>query len=353
MVLSASLLGACGPLEERTGAPPVDEKPARDAVAGDVVVTLSTPHPSWGASEKVRVTVTLTNLSKDGVRVLEWHTPVEGLKADLFAITVDGVAVEYQGRHYKWATPVESDYLRLAAGESVSYPVDLGATYDFSRTGTYRVRFDPDAHGATASQLRSDTLDLVVEGRPFVDPGTEQAGPVSAMSLSTKNCSTTQTSVATVAYNEAMSMSQGALGHLLALSTPSPSLFTHYALWFGTSTPTNQNVVRAHFNAILAAFRDKPVVIDCGCTDSAYAYVYKNQPYRIYVCNAFWTAPMTGRDSKAGTLIHELSHFTVVADTDDWAFGHDACKSLAVYNPSRARDNADSHQYFAENTPLR
>jgi peptidyl-Lys metalloendopeptidase len=82
-----------------------------------------------------------------------------------------------------------------------------------------------------------------------------------------------------------------------------------------------------------------------------YAYVYPNQPYNIYLCRVFWTAPMTGTDSKAGTLIHEMSHFTVVAGTEDWAYGQTNAKALASSDPDRAVDNADNHEYFAENTP--
>ena len=52
-----------------------------------------------------------------------------------------------------------------------------------------------------------------------------------------------------------------------------------------------------------------------------------------------------------GTLVHEMSHFTVVAGTDDWAYGQSAAAALAVSNPARAIENADSHEYFAENTP--
>jgi peptidyl-Lys metalloendopeptidase len=79
--------------------------------------------------------------------------------------------------------------------------------------------------------------------------------------------------------------------------------------------------------------------------------VYPTQPYKIYVCNAFWSAPTSGTDSKGGTLVHELSHFNAVAATDDHAYGQSAAASLAISNPTRALDNADSHEYFAENTP--
>ena len=94
-----------------------------------------------------------------------------------------------------------------------------------------------------------------------------------------------------------------------------------------------------------------PVTFHCTCTGNYYAYVYSNQPYDIWLCNAFWSAPMTGTDSKAGTLVHEMSHFNVVAGTNDWAYGQTAAKNLARTNPSRAIDNADSYEYFAENTP--
>jgi peptidyl-Lys metalloendopeptidase len=106
-----------------------------------------------------------------------------------------------------------------------------------------------------------------------------------------------------------------------------------------------------HFNAIDAAFVNQPITIDCGCKKTYYAYVYPTQPYKIYVCKAFWTAPNTGTDSRAGTLIHEMSHFNVVAGTDDHAYGQSAAKSLAISNPTNALDNADNHEYFSENTP--
>lgn len=351
-VISASLLGACGSPDERAGDVPAQGETARDAVAGDVAVKLSTPRQSLAAREDVGVTVTLTNVSKDTVRLLKWHTPTDGLKEDLFAITVDGAPVEYQGRHYKWATPQASDYLRLAAGESVSYAVDLGAIYDFSRTGSYSLRYDSDSHDSTVghegvSQLRSDSLNVFVEGRPFVGPQAEAAGTVSAMALSTANCTAARTTQVTTGFNDAKTMTSDSI---TALTNGVPPLL-RFTTWFGPDNTTNRNTVLSHYNAIKSAFDTKSVIVDCGCTDSAYAYVYKNQPYRIYVCNAFWPAPPTGTDSKAGTLIHEMSHFTVVADTDDWAYGQSACKSLATSNSARARDNADSHEYFAENTP--
>ncbi|MFZ1224247.1 MAG: M35 family metallo-endopeptidase, partial [Dokdonella sp.] len=61
----------------------------------------------------------------------------------------------------------------------------------------------------------------------------------------------------------------------------------------------------------------------------------------------------TGTDSRAGTLVHETSHFNVVAGTQDNGYGQTAAHNLAVSNPAKAVANADNHEYFAENTPAR
>ena len=104
---------------------------------------------------------------------------------------------------------------------------------------------------------------------------------------------------------------------------------------------------RCYFNAMDTA----SVTFDCGCKKKYYAYVYPNQPYKIYLCSVYWTAPATGTDSKAGTLIHEMSHFYVVASTDDYVYGQSGAKNLAITNPDNAVMNADNHEYFAENNP--
>jgi peptidyl-Lys metalloendopeptidase len=130
-----------------------------------------------------------------------------------------------------------------------------------------------------------------------------------------------------------------------------PGSKPRYTTWFGAYSSSGWSTVKSHFAAVKDALDNKPLVVDCSCNKSYYAYVYPTQPYKIYVCRAFWSAPMTGTDSKGGTLIHELTHFNVVAGTDDHAYGHSAAKSLALSNPTLARDNADSHEYFAENTP--
>ena len=125
-----------------------------------------------------------------------------------------------------------------------------------------------------------------------------------------------------------------------------------YATWFGASDAARGVKVSSNFTAIKDAFENKPVKIDCDCNEPYFAYVYPARPYTVWVCKAFWAAAVTGTDSRGGTLLHELSHFNVVADTDDHVYGQAGAAELARSAPDRAVNNADSHEYFGENTPL-
>ncbi|CAE6414235.1 unnamed protein product [Rhizoctonia solani] len=63
----------------------------------------------------------------------------------------------------------------------------------------------------------------------------------------------------------------------------------------------------------------------------------------VYLCGAFWGAPVMGKDSRARTIIHEAAHFNRSAGTDDYACGHEEAQGLAINFPDQAVMNADSH----------
>jgi peptidyl-Lys metalloendopeptidase len=161
-------------------------------------------------------------------------------------------------------------------------------------------------------------------------------------------CTTTQASTIKSALTQAETYAINSRSYLAA-----NNLADRYTWWFGAVNSANASKVLANFTAIADAFATKPIKVDCGCKKTYYAYVYSNQPYTIYVCKAFWSAPLAGTDSKAGTLVHEMSHFSVVAGTNDWAYGQTNAHNLALTNVSQAISNADNHEYFAENTPAR
>jgi peptidyl-Lys metalloendopeptidase len=337
--------------------------------APGVVASISAAKGSLGPGDDLVVRVTLTNTGDKPQRMLKWHTPFGTIEESLFDVSRDGIPVAYEGRHVKRPAPAAADYVVLQPGKSYSATVELTALYDMSTTGDYAIRFRthaPDVpykprlgfgdKGQAANDaakggepagdedfVQSEAVQVWVEG---TNQKRAQPVPIGEASLTYSQCSASQQSAIASAFSAAKTMANGATGYLGAGTAG-----TRYTKWFGTYDASRYATVKAHFTAIKDALDNKPVTVDCSCKESYYAYVYPTQPYRIYVCNAFWSAPVSGTDSKGGTLVHELSHFNVVAGTDDWAYGQSAAASLATNNPARAVDNADSHEYFGENTP--
>jgi peptidyl-Lys metalloendopeptidase len=339
--------------------------PGGALAAGEVTVSVAPERQNLAMRDNVVVTVTVTNASAATQYLLKWQTPFGGVEAPLFEVTRDGLPVRYLGRQVKRAAPGPDDYVALKPGASRSVRVDLSALYEMGVTGAYGLRWragatqlfsrpgvarfaqNPSALPARATALPDPAPAAVwIDGRlQRGAPAASGAAPEGA-GLAFSRCTNAQQETIGAAAQAAQAMARDA-----DLYLQGERLGPRYTGWFGAIDPPRSSTVARHFLAIKEAFASKPVTVDCGCDESYYAYVYPNQPYKIYVCKAFWSAPLTGTDSKGGTLVHEMSHFTVVAGTDDLAYGQSAAGQLAASDPDKAVNNADSHEYFGENTP--
>ncbi len=137
-----------------------------------------------------------------------------------------------------------------------------------------------------------------------------------------------------------------------------------YERWFGAYSRENAEEVRATLKAIVTALRGGGVTAQCetdqtdGCNAGEYAWVFPGEPYLLHLCPSFFdlppltaSRPGTRRSVNGtleGTIVHEVSHFVVVADTDDHCYSRSDCRQMARNDPRRAIDNADSYQYFTE-----
>lgn len=349
IVILALTLGTVG---MALALPPQGEEP-------EVLLTtgLTVERTEFKGDEPLAIQWSLTNDASEPVYVLRWHTPLDGLEANIFAVTRDGKPVPYVGKLIKRPAPGPEDFLKLEPGETVTATVDISAAYDMTETGNYTVRFrqerlvvkeTPDGPELRATTTAAPEVSFFLEGRE----GGERSLDLDITPMYVggyTNCTNTQKSTLSSALNYAITMSTNGYNYLVTYGKTS----ARYKWWFdyrSTPSTTYFNTVKSHFSAIKNALQNQPITFDCSCTQNYYAYVYPNQPYKIYLCKAFWSAPMTGRDSKAGTLVHEVSHFYVVASTDDWAYGATAAHNLAVNQPNKAIDNADNHEYFAEDS---
>ncbi len=335
---------------------------AASAASAGLTARVSLDNTWLKPQDDLTATVVITNESNRVAYVPREIVPSALLTNNLFQVTRNGEPVTYLGRLAKRMVPQPKDYIGIKPGGSIRGTTELTSHYDMADGGEYVVRFRADLMNTVRmAELEGEELastevsvwrDAPVLGRVVewerlaaqnaeLRPGQE--------ALSTANCTSSRASTIASAFSSATSYSTAAKNYLNGKTYS--TVGARYTSWFGAKNSSRFNTVKSHYSSIENAFLTKSVIVDCGCTDDYYAYVYSNQPYRIYVCNAFWSAPTTGTDSKAGTLVHEMSHFNVVAGTDDWAYGQSACRSLASSNAKRAVDNADSHEYFAENTP--
>jgi peptidyl-Lys metalloendopeptidase len=303
------------------------------ASAPSVDVTVVPVATSFSAADPVRMRVTFENRGAAMVGIPTEAIPEDPLMAPLFAVERGGVPVRYTGALAKRV----DDTILLAPGAAITRTVDLASGYEFASTGTYTVRY--------VGEWESIPVAIEVAGRRSLINRFE----MSLLPPSYTSCTADQQITAATSLTHARTYAGRATAYLGGTAG------LRYTTWFGAYDATRWNAVQSNFQAMANALNDETIEIHCAgatCTDSTYGYVYASSPYVIYVCGAFWAAPATGTDSQAGTLIHELSHFTVVAGTDDWVYGQSGARSLATGDPAKAIDNADSYEYFAENTPL-
>lgn len=343
---------ACSDVGQAPVAPEADVTEIGDALreSRDLQIRLSIPEQTLEGSGPVLVRIEATNVSTRSVAVPRWFLQDGELEEALFDVTLDGRPMAYEGMHVKRPAPTSVDFVTLAPGATVRATVDLQSGYDLSRDGVYGVSYrGQTGFGPSARMIRSSVQPMLLSGRLPKAVEVGELAPMAGTLTFAGRCSSTQQSLIQASITNATTYATESDGYLAA----NVSGTARYTAWFGTFSTAAHSQVKGQFANIRSAFETKPITVDCSCKKTAYAYVYPSQPYKIWVCKAFWNAPAIGTDSKAGTMIHEMSHFTVVAGTNDYVYGQSAALNLALTNPTNARKNADNHEYFAENTPAR
>ena len=141
-----------------------------------------------------------------------------------------------------------------------------------------------------------------------------------------------------------------------------------YRTWFGRWDAVRAKFVRTTISALKNHIRTSKITYVCerqgagSCDGSTYAFVYPNDSGTIYLCAPYFDLPslsdatyleVFNSGTRAGTIIHEMSHYDDVGGTADNCYNRDVCSDYARTNPNSATHNADSFQYFAEDTYLK
>ena len=125
-----------------------------------------------------------------------------------------------------------------------------------------------------------------------------------------------------------------------------------FTKWFGTNSLEARAMIYERIRVLILLNQEYSVgnfrkVIPSRV--GLYAFVRPADPSKIFVDQEFVMATPAGKNSRSGTITHEMSHFLLAGSTKDFAYGVDQCKRLARLSPVHALANADNLEFFVEN----
>ncbi|KAH7322240.1 hypothetical protein B0J17DRAFT_633453 [Rhizoctonia solani] len=334
------------------------------SVSATPSLSLSITVPQSVASvDGLSVTTTITNTGKRSLKLLNHPQSVlSHLPTRIFDIRrgndipdFTGMVV-YYSPDYVIRRNNSIDFTFLAPGQSLGRIHSLAGVYNFTRIGpgefqiqAFNRFYHVDPRGNVLS-FEADTQSAQFELTGGLARSQKIAlknigsfnGPVQALQI---QCTIDQQNMIIEAATYTDQYISNALTYLQSMNGNTP----RYVAWFGAYDPQRAEAVKFHYaNSIGRAMLSTYDCMPDSCKDGSVAYVWRQQPGVIHFCSWFWPRPAYGSNSKAGTIIHELTHFT---GTEDYAYGEVENLELARSSPGSAVMNADSHMYFAENYP--
>jgi len=137
----------------------------------------------------------------------------------------------------------------------------------------------------------------------------------------------------------------------------------HFETWFGPFSAKRGEFVRDRLSDIRVEMEIENLDFYCAkngeqsCERGSYANVSPDAPFLIYICPDYFELPELANvvdieseeyGTRDGALVHEMTHFDVLAATEDGCYGRSQCAFFAESQPRRAYDNADAYEYFVE-----
>jgi peptidyl-Lys metalloendopeptidase len=286
--------------------------------------------------------------------ILRWGTPLEGeWNSNMFVIqNENGESAVYNGKILKRGPPTSEHFSEISA---VSGELVLSEGYQFPLAGNYFITLaiSVTTREGLSLKIQSNTVELNVVSADIMVERSQGAHAVRVVNYI--GCDATQTTTAATAISNAL-VAVLNVNTYLGQTLP-PSCSEDYVEWFGIYSDSNWQKIQQDFLNMTPFLQNLNFGIDCStCVlPGVYAYVFPTDTdHIIYLCAAFWGSPPGPyeTDSQSGTVIHELSHFNDIAATADNAYGQTDCRALAISDIPSALNNADSHEYLAEASPV-
>lgn len=180
------------------------------------------------------------------------------------------------------------------------------------------------------------------------------AGAHQAHAQGVESCTYDQTQAIESARTEGRRLLDRAIGDIEQVPAGQMQDMPRWHYWLGPQEAEARS--RQFLRSLIAVRRDilsTRMTCDCSIGPGYYGFApYTGQNAgKIEICSGFWGRPLSGINSQAGILVHEVSHLRSGARTDDHVYGFQTVSALGVRDPWTAINNADTFQRFVENIP--
>ena len=356
-----------------------------------LAASIECPLLTYTAKATIGCRFHLKNNGKEDYSVLKWSTPLEGVMSDCLTVTRNGKKLEYDGIYMKRNVPGPDEFLTVGAGQTLSSTFQVSDAFDMTKAGEYSVAIDTYLEyvvGSAASKpdikrkirhLSSPSVSFQIVGRSS-SKGT--LGQIARFLESRRQ--TKQHGIFDGTFGNGVSR-KSVLPKPPVIDGGSPALRADTVKAHGDAFQTIRSFLAAPQTEELRILimewfgREKKSIIPLMgvkpekvivkkfqkmtnvlgnpketitytfdapfCKENIYAYTFKDTR-KIYLCQLYQQAALTGDHSKMGILTHELGH--AIVKTDDIVYGQAACRILADQNPAKAVKNAESFEFFVE-----
>jgi len=318
--------------------------------------------------DTLKLKFTVTNPTEKDIKMCARDTPIEGasgkILSNLFVVqNPAGMVMQYRGVDVKRTEqPSSAEMIVVKAGQSVSDTIVLD-DYSFAGDGLYyiRVKQPMDEH-ILYTDVMSTQVTVTLKGTKehqarFVAKQKEKETSSETIlaqtdvgTISANGCTASELATITGWHQDALHKIDA------AIACTESSCQSQVDTWFGAQTTQSQfsAQVTTQFQTMKNVQANTIYRCESGnsdmsrvCGGSTFAYVYPtDSAQNVYMCDFTFNYP--DYSEKVQTVIHELSHFNHIGNTNDNAYGESTCINLAQSNFQAAIQTADNVGYFGK-----
>ncbi|EXF79751.1 metalloproteinase [Colletotrichum fioriniae PJ7] len=308
----------------------------------------------------------ITNTGSTPLRVLKAGSILDGSpveKAQFSTSSVDGTGVSkvaFTGvRVYVHDADLpDSAFQTIEAGEVVKVQWDAAQVHDLSSGGDFNIsstgslRYAEEGSNKIAGQVVFDSgvLQATVDGTQAASVHAAFHESLNAKRVTIQSdCTGTKKTAVTAALSKAKTYVTNA--------QTAANAGTRLQQYFKSTSSSTKSTVAGVFGkaATLLGSTSSGAGLYCTdvgnfCSDGVVAYAQPGSGGYIVVCDYFFQFPASTTSCRATdqpyVLVHESTHLTEVAGTDDVCYGYEGC--VDSLSTSQALNNADSFAMYSQ-----